>query len=278
MNKNGILVADSGGTGTQWCFVDHNGCKTYFSGRSYHPLYWAEEFVQEELKYWSSKKEMLNAELSFFGAGCLGESNALHMKEILKTLGFSNASVRSDLHAAAFSALRNNNGAFAILGTGSVAAELINGTIQNIVGGLGYVLGDEGSGYYFGKLVIVKLLEGELPDELSGELHRIIGTRQEILQKVYSTDGRAFVAGIAKLTSENDHPVLKEIHRENISMFLNETLKKLDLTKGVSFIGSYAYHNRNILLEELSKSEITCGEIIEKPIERLTEYLLNRPE
>lgn len=278
MNKSGILVADSGGTGTEWCFVAPDGDKTYFSGRSYHPLYWNDDFLIAESDYWQSKKEMLFSELHFFGAGCLSDSNALKMKEVFHSIGFSNVNVQSDLHAAAFSALQNKNGSFAILGTGSVAAEMIDGNVQNITGGLGYLLGDEGSGYYFGKLLIQKLLKGELPNDLTHDLFKNLGSKPEILQNVYGSDGRAYLSALSRATAVFDHSFIHKIHKENIELFFNQIKPKLDLSKGISFVGSYAYYLQDVLRETAKDRCITINSILEKPIEQLTEYLLNNPK
>lgn len=278
MIKSGILVADSGGTGTEWCYVDPNGCKTYFSGRSYHPLYWSEEFIAEQKVLWSTRKEMLKAKLAFFGAGCLSENKAAEMKRILCSIGFSDVKVRSDLHAAAFSSLSHEDGCFAILGTGSVAAEKLGGHVQNIIGGLGYLLGDEGSGYYFGKLLIQKLLKGELPEDLSDTLHRMFGQRSAIIQNVYGIDGRAYLSGMAKLLADNAHPVIRDLHKENISMFFQEIQSKINSENGISFVGSYAWYNQDVLKEVAQKHGISVRKIIEKPIEQLAEYLLRTSE
>jgi hypothetical protein len=278
MNSEPILVADSGGTGTEWCFVDGQGQRTYFSGRSYHPMYWTAEFIAEEKEFWADRNELRDAKLQFFGAGCLAETNANRMKEIFYSFGFSSVDVRSDLHAAALSTLKNKKGSFGILGTGSVAAEFIEGEIVNIVGGLGYMIWDEGSGFYFGKLLIKKLLNGELSADVSNELYRELGTKQEIILKIYGADGRGFLSGLSKLTSSNDQPEIHEIHSENIALYFNFIKKRIDLVNGFSLVGSYAWHNRKIIIELAKEIGVRVDQIIEKPIERLTEYLLRTAE
>jgi glucosamine kinase len=276
MNREPILVADSGGTGTDWCYVDADGVKTYFSGRSYHPIYWNPVFIEEEKKYWNERSALLTAKLDFFGAGCLGESNALKIKEIFHSFGFSSVSVHSDLHAAAFSLLKDQSGTFAILGTGSVAAQIENRNIFNVTGGLGHLLGDEGSGYYFGKILIQKLLNGSLNDAFSKDLWEMLGDKSTILQKVYGSESRAYLSGLSKSVIGSDHAELTKIHTENIDLFFQSIVEKVDVSNGISLVGSYAFYNTSVVVKVAEKYGVEVKEILEKPIEKLTEYIMNR--
>ena len=45
--RNLFLVADSGGTQTDWCFVSETGVREYFTTKSFHPSNWNEDFFKE---------------------------------------------------------------------------------------------------------------------------------------------------------------------------------------------------------------------------------------
>ena len=97
-------------------------------------------------------------EVHFFGAGCLREENQLKMLAAFEQLGMRNVSVKSDILAGYLATSDQESGFVAIVGTGSVIGRIENREVSEIYGGLGYLNGDEGSGYYFGKLIIEKIL------------------------------------------------------------------------------------------------------------------------
>ena len=72
--------------------------------------------------------------------------------------GFQHVRVYSDLLGACHSVLGKNQGTVAILGTGSVVCHFNGNEITEIQGGLGYLLGDEGSGYFFWEFVVCSIV------------------------------------------------------------------------------------------------------------------------
>ncbi|RUO74892.1 hypothetical protein CWI80_06055 [Pseudidiomarina sediminum] len=64
----------------------------------------------------------------------------------------------SDLHTALFGAHGGANGAVLVVGTGSCAAALVDGTLVQY-GGHGFLLGDKGSGAWLGKQAVTHTLE-----------------------------------------------------------------------------------------------------------------------
>ena len=155
--KNLEIIADSGGTKTDWIISNENGVLTRITTESYHPRNIGIDFLTRNKVLWSEITNLQDYRLHFYGSGCLKKENAL-MKEALSSIGFIDPQVSSDMDAAA-KALKIENGWGAICGTGSVVFKVSNGKIIEIRGGLGRELGDEGSGYYFGKLIAKAVLE-----------------------------------------------------------------------------------------------------------------------
>jgi glucosamine kinase len=270
-----LLIADSGGTCTDWCAIDTNGGRTFFQGRSLHPLYVAEEPSEEDQLFWTEKAHLRGYELHFFGAGCLHSDVAEKLRTYFKKLGFPSVKVASDLHAAAFALLPNGTGNLAIMGTGSVAASFRDYQLTELVGGLGYLLGDEGSGFYFGKLLIGAYLNKELESALDLKMKGLVGERGEVLNKVYSAEGRSFLSGLSKSVSGFLNPQILKLQEKNIDLFLELTIPKLTATNGtVYFTGSYAWHNRRLIEDLLKKRGQICGDIVDRPIGKLSEYFL----
>lgn len=269
-----FIVADSGGTGTEWCYVNEQGTKSFFATRSYHPIHWTADFFKEEQEFWTNQPDLLKGQLNFFGAGCLNNDHAQKLSAFFKSIGFEDVSVRSDLHGASFALLQEESGSFGILGTGSVAAEIVDGQLKNVTGGLGYLLGDEGSGYYFGKMLIKSLLTSELEDGLSKLLLDKLGGKAAIMEAVYGKDSRAFLSQLAKSTVNYPYESIRHIHEINIELFFESIQGKLNLANGISLVGSYAYAKRELIAEIGGRMGVKVELIIEKPIDQLTEYVL----
>jgi glucosamine kinase len=268
-----ILLADSGGTRTDWCLITEGGQKQFFSGISYHPAQWNEDFLKEETQYWLTNPGLTTAKLIFYGAGCMNPLVANRMKDAFISWGFSSVEIHSDVHAAGVAAFGSDHGFVAIMGTGSVFAEMNNKEIIQLRGGLGYLLGDEGSGYYFGKLLIQKYLNNEFNPHLTEELRLLIGNRSEVINKVYQPQGKAYIASLAVIVANIDHPYIHAVHEENIRLFLDPFIDAIK-EKGISFCGSYAWGRQAQVIKILGERNINKYKFVKEPIVDLAEYTL----
>lgn len=261
------LIADSGGTRTDWCFVDKQGIRTFFETESYHPVNWSATFLERIAKDWSSRPKMLNAEVHFFGAGCFNGDNAIATKQILKNLGFQEVFVKSDLHGAGLACLGRKNGWVAILGTGSVLFEWTGTEVGKLIGGKGHVSGDEGSAYYFGKLLLEALEHGELSeDDRTYVLNKVdwVHLKEEINQgkEKYALSA---LAGLLGMESR-----WRKWHSKNIQLFCDSHLNEIKIEE-LHFVGSYAFYSYMELQQILGKRGVKCIKPIAKPIDQIVE-------
>lgn len=255
--KNGIIIADSGGTKTDWCIVDDAGNKHFFSTGSYHPRRINPRFSQEAKRFWL-KYNLFDYTLFFFGAGCLREEKKQQMHTFFCDLGFEHVEVQSDLIGAGL-ALNNGNGWGAICGTGSVVFRLENGELKELRGGLGRELGDEGSGYYFGKLVSKAIEANELSIEISTKL------------KGMEFDLDKFSEFSMLLSNDTSEPSILHLHERNIELFRDKYLQDI---KKISIVGSYAFHRQEIFKKTLNDQSIVVELFLDKPIDKLVDYIL----
>lgn len=277
--NNTILVADSGGTQTDWCFVDKNLEKHFFTTKSFHPSNWGESFFEEFLVFWNSREELKTSRIHFYGAGCLNEDNKSIISDYFLKWGFVNVQVFSDVLGACHSTLGDKEGVVAILGTGSVACHFDGCQITKISGGLGYLLGDEGSGYYFGKTLLSRYLNSDFSDSLMISLLAILGDRSEVLSQVYGVNGKLYLSSIPLIVSDlsSVHLEMKELHEDNIQLFISKTFID-DEVKKISIIGSYGFYNQNILSEILTKNNIKLIKLVQYPIASLADYVIKHTE
>lgn len=144
----------------------------------------------------------------YVGAAGAGRASAARAMEAALRLRFPDASVvvEHDARIALRAAIPEGPGAVVLAGTGSLAyAE--NGELKARVGGAGFLLGDEGSGFAIGLSavrILARALDGREPlDETARLAGRALGvqTRDDLLERVYGLEreGRRDVARIASL-------------------------------------------------------------------------------
>ena len=272
--KKAFLIADGGGSKTDWVLCDELGNRNSFTTDSYHPHLMSDDWVVSKKEFWAEYIKIYDLDVHFYGSGCLQDKNKEIVKKSFQEWGIQKIKVQSDLIGAANACFGDENGFVGILGTGSVIAEIENCSVKKLFGGFGYLLGDEGSGYCFGKLIIQKYLHNHFSSKTLAEIENVLGTREFILATIYSAKGKKFISDLSfRLTIINNEEI-NTVHHENIKQFIELYLPREAKNKVISFVGSYAHINRKILDKYINSSNWELGIIVEKPIELITEYLL----
>ena len=261
------LIADSGGTRTDWCFVDANGERISFSTESYHPVNWNDAFLQRITAYWKSRSEMLNAEVHFFGSGCFNSSKVVEMGELLGRVGFKEVVVKSDLHGAGIACLGNNHGWVAILGTGSVLFEWNGRDVIKLIGGKGHLHGDEGSGFYFGKIVYEAWCNKALTEEQLAFVRSKLNL-EDLRKRILAGEEKFALATISEILGTNE--IIAHFHQQNIRAFCASHFNE-EVPEKLHFVGSYSHYNRVYLQQILEEFKVQMGNVIPKPIELIVE-------
>lgn len=261
------VIAESGGSKTDWCQIHHREVVQRFRTIGMHPDFLTDEAsdaLREELQ---TRMDLGKAELYFYGAGCHNPIKAEVMKHLLLSFGFRQVEVYSDLIAAGKAAYGSDRGWVAILGTGSVLVEYDDGVILNVYGGKGHLTGDEGSGYYFGKLVIHAWAQGTL-DERQEALVESYFDKQELVNALNDGMNKRLIASLSEVL--NPFAEFDAFHKNNLSCFLH-TLDVASLTKKIILVGSYAFHHKELVTACFKKDGIVVLRFVKQPIEDLIE-------
>ncbi len=163
-----VLIADSGSTKCEWCLL-HNGKKKKIYTTGISPYFFNAEqiagLLQKELL--PKIKNAVIEKVFFYGTGLKDAANKKLINGVLKKI-FPNAEteVQTDLLGAARAVCKNEKGICCILGTGSNSCYYNGKKIIKNSPGIGYVLGDEGSGAYLGKKVLQHFLYNTFDEEL----------------------------------------------------------------------------------------------------------------
>lgn len=265
-NQN-FIVADSGGSGTSWLIVKEGKVEKRIDVESLHPKFL--QTAKPSPLFEIEEEYKKNFQLYFYGAGCGNEQSKRFVEKHLKEIGFKRIEVFPDTLAACRAFLANNSGYVGIFGTGSIIVQYDGNKIIEKIGGLGSMIGDEGSGYCFGKLLLKHLL---LEKEWTDETSQIFHSKEQIAAQLASPTAIHWVSSLAKLTSHID---FTSIHIKNIKSFIEEYKNQLSGISEVSIIGSYAYFNQKIFCEEFLKVGVKIVNIEKDPLEKLVAFHRN---
>jgi glucosamine kinase len=273
------LIADSGATKAEWVLLNNGKKKTLFT-QGISPYFLTTdqiaEILSKELKPRLGKAVVM--EVHYYGTGCANPENAKSVKKALKSV-FREAviNVNHDLMAAARGLCGHRKGIACILGTGSNSCYYDGRKIVKNSPGLGYVLGDEGSGAYLGKKVIQYYLYNTFDDELRARFDATYVTNTtEILEHVYKKPlPNRYLAGFARFLADNrGHYMIENIIEDGLNDFFFTHLCKYGeaWTLPVNFAGSVAFGFKDVLQQLCDSYEFELGKVIKNPMQGLVEY------
>lgn len=272
-----ILVADSGSSKTDWALIENKSRVTQYKSKGINPVHLSRT---EILSIISEVQELVSmagkvSKVYFFGAGCGQHESKSGITIILKSV-FRNSEIEvdTDLMAAAIAACGNQSGIVGILGTGSNCCFYTGKEIILKNHGLGYILGDECSGAWFGK----KILSDFFYEKMDAGLHEAFRStfpleKGMVIQNVYEKPGAnrylaSFMPFIIK--HKNNRYIQKLIH-EGINEFFLTNVSGFRQTKNVYLVGSIAWSLSDEIKLYCENYSYSLKKIVRSPIEGLIE-------
>ncbi len=278
-----IIVADSGSSKTDW--MVHSSTETQsFSTQGINPYFLNAHDILKIL----SKNKGLGViadkvkEVYFFGSGCSSPDKHEIVSNGLSSF-FTKAfvSVDHDLIGSAYATCGNKEGLTCILGTGSNISYYDGSTVHNGKHGLGYVLGDEGSGTFFGRKILVSYLYGTMPEDLHEHFAKTFEvTKDIVINNIYQKPlPNSYLASFSRFMIANkSHPFIQQMLKDGFQEFVDTNIKDYKMYKTIpcNFVGSIAFYYQDELREVCAKNQIKVGKILQKPIEGIFDYILKR--
>lgn len=274
-----ILIADSGSTKAEWCLMDGKKKKKIFT-QGMSPYFLNTEQIQQILAIELKKKlkGIEPDEVYYYGTGCGNPENVKSIKMALKaTFPKARLFVDHDLMGAAKALCGNEKGVACILGTGSNSCYYNGKKIIKNSPGLGYILGDEGSGAYLGKKVVQYYLYNTFDPDLMDRFNAKYNTTSiEILDAVYKHPlPNRYLAGFVPFLVENrGHFMIENIIEDGFNdFFFNHVYKyRESWIMPIHFIGSVAYGFKDILKEMCDSYELHLGRVMKNPMDGLIQF------
>jgi glucosamine kinase len=273
------LIADSGATKAEWCLLSGTNIKTFFT-QGISPYFLNSEQISDlllkELK--PNLKNISVDEIFYYGTGCSNPENIGIVKKALRQV-FAGAKVHvdNDLVAAAKSVCGRKKGMVGNLGTGSFCCYYDGKKIAKQTPGIGYALGDEGSGAYLGKKVIQYYLYEIFDEDLRARFDaKYVTTRAEILENVYKKPlPNRYLASFAIFLAENrGHYMVENIIEDGLNDFFFCHLRryKESFMFPVHFVGGIAFGFQDVLQDLCATYQMEQGKIFKNPMQGLVEY------
>ena len=274
------IIADSGSTKCEWRLLPEGGRAKKIFTQGMSPY-----FLTQEQRVAVMQKELLPKckgvevdELFYYGTGLANPANAKLVKSALKKLfPAARIEVNHDLLGAARALCQKEKGVACILGTGSNSCYYNGSKIVKNSPGLGYVLGDEGSGAYLGKKVIQYFLYNTFDEDLMARfVARFETTQIEILENVYKKPlPNRYLASFAIFLAENrGHYMIENIIEDGLNDFFFTHLYKYreSWTSPIHFAGSVAFGFKDVLKDLCATYELELGRVLKNPIDGLVTY------
>lgn len=290
-----ILIADSGSTKTDWILVASDGTQTELHTDGINPARDARDIIYNVLYHdllTQIPSDISREELSrsgcqgsegavyFYGAGCI-EPFSQTVRSVLKDLfPCCKVEVESDLLGAARALCGHEPGIACILGTGSNSCLYDGRDIIMHTPPLGYILGDEGSGSFLGKVLVNGLFKGVLPDELKQAFcNKYDMELPGIIEHVYrEPSANRFLASLVPFIVEHrNHPSIHDLLVDAFRQFLVRNVAIYGHKKmPIHCVGGIAYQFADELSEAAASEGMQMGRIMLRPIKSIVQYHLQQ--
>ena len=273
-----ILVADSGSTKTTWAVVE-TGTKIVTEGLN--PLFVTDEQVQNVCQ--TVRKNLFASDnpsrIYFYGAGCGNILQQSRMQKLLeKEFSATQVTVETDMLGACRAVSDNKATLVGILGTGSNVCYYDGEKIAAKSVSLGYILGDEGSANYMGRMLLTDYLTGKMPEDIATLFHEAYPYNyEEWIDRIYNKpNANRFLASLARFAT--DHIDLME--RENniwyvVDQWHSARLGDLIMQTHcchIDIVGGFAKAIEAGLRKTLTDYGIEVGTVVADPIDGLIDF------
>ena len=226
-------------------------------------------------------------ELRFYGSGCSGERLAVVERALRAVFTpMTKVIVDSDLMGAALALKTKGEKTPAepfiacIMGTGSIAALYDPATrALQPMPALGYVLGDEGSGAWFGRHLLGDYLKHQMPEKAREAFEDDFGviTAESAIRHVYQmpTPNRYLATFAAFVGRHLDLPYVERLAYRGVEAFWQRNVLPIDLldegieVRDVRLVGSLAWSLRPVIEKVAEVHGYVVSQVIKDPIEGL---------
>lgn len=272
------VIADSSSTRTEWVLVDGENVVERAFTQGLNPYFLSRREISHSIRLELPESFFRRRweHVYFYGAGCANDEKTKIMESSLVAQFKTPVTVQSDLLGAARGLLVREPGLACILGTGSNSCYYDGEKIVKNVRPLGFVLGDEGSGAYLGKMFLSDCLKGIAPADLCDcFFEKFNVTPDEIMDAVYTSPlPNRTLSRYSFFLSE--HLDLEYVYQMVYSAFMKFFTRNISAYQygelPISFVGSVATIYADILKQVASNFGVEISKIERSSMPGLVKY------
>lgn len=273
-----IVIGESSSTRTEWALVDGKEIVAHAFTKGLNPFFQTRREISHTVRlelpeaFFRRRWE----HVFFYGAGCANKEKNKIMESSLVAQFKTPVTVGSDLLGAARGLLVRKPGLAGILGTGSNSCLYDGKEIVKNVAPLGYVLGDEGSGSYMGKLLIADMLKGIAPADLTARFYeRFAVTPNILMDDIYSNPmpNRTLSHYSCFLAENLDNAYVYNLVYTSFKRYFERNIAAYDYRNNpLSLVGSTCVIYEDILRRAAADFGVELGRLMRFSMPGLVEY------
>lgn len=260
------LGIDAGASATKWALINENGL--ILSGQQDAMdghLYRENSLARMEKVLTEIKGQIKELSVDSVYMGITGVTHDGSIQNQIKLIFECESKIVSDIELAYRANFSEGNGILLYAGTGSVSFAIDEKGLPHQVGGWGYLLGDEGAGYWIGResirhaLSVIESNASRTPDSLATLVLKEMDASDwnSVKSFVYSQE-RSKIAALSsivnKVAEKNDSDAILILN--NAAAHLAELVNRMDnqlVRKDLPVIFTGGLSNSQILYRELER-------------------------
>lgn len=276
-----ILLADAGSTKTTWAILSPGYISTK-DADGINPIQMSKDDIHRRIApiFDADFLKICPDEVHYYGAG-VNTTSAPIMQDVLSHFFPSSIiQVYPDIMAVAHALSNNQQSLIFIVGTGSASCLWDGQKILSSAPSGGYLLGDEGSGSWLGKQLLISYMRNEWPKDLQQAFWDTYHlTMDDIIQQVYSelSPNRYLASFVPFIHTHRQHPDMQQSIMHSFQMLIRRHLRYYQhqnmtpLHNTAHFSGSVAYYFQNEMRKVCSQ-QISVGHFCKNPMNQLIQY------
>lgn len=272
------IIAESSSTRTEWAIVDGTQIVEHAFTTGMNPFFQSRRELSHAIRLELPEAFFRRRwdHVYFYGAGCANKEKIKIMESSLVAQFRTPVTVQSDLLGAARGLLVHKPGLACILGTGSNSCLYDGSEIVKTVPPLGYILGDEGSSAYLGKIFLADILKGFAPDDITSKFfERYMINPNMLMDEVYTTvlPSRSLARYATFLAENIDNAYIYQLVYSGFMRFFTRNLVAYDYrTNPVSIVGSTAVQFSEVLYRAAADFGVKIEKVIPYSMPGLVEF------
>ena len=267
------IIADVGGSRGRWVIVDKTIVKTIETD-GFNPYTYKISSLNKILENIKSSVESFEFnKIIYYGAGINSlETRNIVEKSIKNYFKNTEITVLSDLLGSCRALCKDKRGVVSILGTGSNSCYYDGNDINMQINSLGYLLGDEGSGYALGRSFLKKYLRSELSDNIIKSFENEYKISKENFKIIYEKNSNRWISKLSEFVNKNkEDSMIREIILNHFKYYFEEIICKYD-SKSLYLSGSVAYYFKNEISNVSDLYQIKIVKVLKDPINHLVDF------